>query len=119
MSINEKQIRFNRSLVRLMSFAQHCLKIEVVLKHVLRSREEQARLVKKGASRTMNSRHLLGLAADLVVFRNLDDDPELEPDWNIQSYQKLGTYWKSLGDDHVWGGDWPGLVDAGHFEITP
>ena len=35
----------------------------------------------------------------------------------LEPYAKLGEFWKSLGDDHAWGGDFKSL-DANHFSIT-
>jgi len=75
----------------------------------------------KGVSKALpgQSLHQKSLAIDLVVFENLDEDPELEPNWSFEAYQALGDYWQSLDSKNVWGGEWPTLRDAGHFERRP
>lgn len=74
----------------------------------LRSPIRQAELVKAGASRTMNSRHLIGEAVDLAATVG----GEVRWDWNC--YLTLATAMKAaakeLGVDVVWGGAWESLA---------
>ncbi|NBW16041.1 MAG: M15 family peptidase [Caulobacteraceae bacterium] len=89
----------------------------------LRTRERQAALVKAGASRTMNSRHLTGHAVDLAYW--LDDGDgvpeqgEVRFDWPLAS--KLAAAMKAAaateGVALVWGGDWASFPDGPHFEL--
>jgi peptidoglycan L-alanyl-D-glutamate endopeptidase CwlK len=84
----------------------------VALDYVKRSEAEQAAMVASGASETMHSKHLDGLAADLLLYEDGAYVTSAEP------YASLGAYWKTLDPANVWGGDWETLVDAGHFEYA-
>lgn len=70
----------------------------------LRSKERQAELVKKGASKTMNSRHLTGHAVDIVPVK----DGVIS--WRIDDYYPLAkamaTAADELGVRVRWGGAW-------------
>lgn len=90
----------------------------------LRSRERQAQLVKAGASRTMNSRHITGHAVDLAVWVDTDKDGvvdggEIRWDWPL--YAKLSKIVKEaamqVSVPIVWGGDWKSFRDGPHFEL--
>lgn len=79
----------------------------------LRSRERQAELVARGASRTMNSRHLTGHAVDLGP---------VPLDWNDKpAFRRLAGAMKRAADEEgvplVWGGDWRSFYDGPHFEL--
>lgn len=90
-----------------------CLGIGLRFGHAWRSPEEQMRLVRAGRSKTSNSRHLVRLAVDFIVEKGEGVS------WEFEDYKELGEYWKSLNPQNVWGGDWPSLRDAGHFERRP
>lgn len=74
----------------------------VKIQELNRTVETQAAYVEKGVSKTMDSRHLDRLAADLVLFKEgmLVLDPE--------AFRPLGEFWESLGGR--WGGRF-GLED--------
>jgi len=74
----------------------------------VRTREEQAALVRSGASLTQRSKHLTGQAFDVDVHGYGRDELPL---WFWQALGQLGEY---LG--LRWGGRWSGLKDYGHFE---
>jgi peptidoglycan L-alanyl-D-glutamate endopeptidase CwlK len=82
----------------------------------MRTRERQAQLVKSGASRTMDSRHLTGHAVDLAP----TVDGEVRWDWPL--YYPLAKAVKDAalgrGIALVWGGDWPRFRDGPHFELN-
>lgn len=81
----------------------------------LRTLERQRLLVAKGASQTLDSRHLTGHAVDLAVMV----DGEVRWDWPL--YRKLGDTVKAAAKELsvpiVWGGDWKGFPDGPHFEL--
>lgn len=81
----------------------------------LRSRSEQEMLVKKGASRTLNSRHLTGHAVDLVALVA----GEVRWDWPL--YHQIAKAMKAAAKDLnvpiTWGGDWK-FKDGPHFELS-
>ena len=81
----------------------------------LRSRERQVALVRAGASRTLNSRHLTGHAIDVAALV----EGRIRWDWPL--YGRIATAFKQvairLDTPLVWGGDWPKLRDGPHFEL--
>lgn len=83
----------------------------------LRTRERQVQLVRVGASRTMESRHLTGHAVDLAA------TVEGSVRWDWPLYETIaGEVKKAAAEQGVqitWGGDWPSFRDGPHFEINP
>ena len=81
----------------------------------LRGQMRQAELMRAGASRTMNSRHLTGHAVDLAATVAGD----VRWDWPL--YPQLAAMMKQAAKEQgvqlVWGGDWKSLVDGPHFEL--
>lgn len=81
----------------------------------LRSRDRQRQLVARGASRTMNSRHLTGHAVDIAPL----DDGKVSWDWPL--YHKLAPAVKAaaaeLGVAIEWGGDWQRFKDGPHWQL--
>ena len=81
-----------------------------------RSPERQEMLVAAGKSRTLNSRHIHGMAVDLGV-STLDGGVS----WHRDDYKMLALTVKSaaiqLGIPIVWGGDWISFFDGVHFEL--
>lgn len=79
--------------------------------------EMQELYFKSGRSKTMNSMHIVRLAADLNLFcgNRLCVAAEIKP---------LGKWWEDLDPANRWGGSWRGLVESGassfidspHFE---
>lgn len=104
-------------LVRVVRRALQLTRNDFVVTQGLRTKEEQATLVKAGASMTMNSRHLTGHAVDLAVLV----DGSVRWDWPL--YQKLNDEAmqpaaKELGIPIVWGGSWTTLRDGPHWELN-
>ena len=75
-----------------------------------RSKEEQARLVASGASQTMRSKHVDGLAGDLLLYQGRTYVTD------GAAYASIGAYWLSLDAANIWGGAWRSFPDYGHFE---
>jgi peptidoglycan L-alanyl-D-glutamate endopeptidase CwlK len=108
-------------LVRVVERAR--LAVPFIVVEGLRTRERQAALVRAGASRTMNSRHLTGHAVDLAYW--LDDGdgvPERgEVRWDWPLAHKVAAAMKHAAAEEgvalVWGGDWPSFPDGPHFEL--
>jgi len=89
----------------------------------VRSKARQRKLVNKGASKTMNSRHLTGHAVDLIPFPfhgDVDKDgiPNIE-DWD--QYYPIAKAMKEaateLGVPLEWGGDWRSFKDGPHYQL--
>jgi peptidoglycan L-alanyl-D-glutamate endopeptidase CwlK len=81
----------------------------------LRTKARQKQLVKAGASKTMNSRHLTGHAVDLVALI----DSKVRWDWPL--YHKLADAMKAAAKELniplEWGGDWKSFKDGPHFQL--
>lgn len=82
----------------------------------LRTEARQRELVAKGASKTMNSRHITGHAVDLMP---TGPDGKGSFDWSL--YHRLAPSVKAAakaeGVALVWGGDWKTFPDGPHFEL--
>lgn len=94
---------------------------DVMILEGIRTAERQKELVAKGASKTLNSKHLTGSAVDLVPYPvNWDDKSR----FNIMSEHVLAAA-KELGIKVRWGGDWDmdgdwkdeRFYDGPHFEL--
>ena len=81
----------------------------------LRTMEEQRLLYKKGASRTLKSRHLTGHAVDLAC----SIKGQVRWDWPL--YVKLSKAMKAAAKAEkipiTWGGDWVSFRDGPHYEL--
>lgn len=81
----------------------------------LRTPARQAELVKAGASKTLNSRHLTGHAVDLAALVS----GTIRWDWPL--YSRLAMEVKEaardLGVPIEWGGDWRTFKDGPHFQL--
>lgn len=89
--------------------------VDFVVVEGLRTRARQAELVAKGASKTMNSRHITGHAVDLAPLVG----GKIRWDWPL--YHRIAPVVKEcakeLGVKIVWGGDWKSFPDGPHFEL--
>ena len=72
-----------------------------------RTKERQAQLVAEKKSWTMNSKHIDGLAVDIILLK------DGKPCWNAEEYQPLSEYWEKIGGEA--GYFWK-VVDAVHFQ---
>ena len=81
----------------------------------VRTLARQKELVAKGASKTLNSRHLTGHAVDLapVVGGGVT--------WKWPAFHPMAAHMKAaakeLGVPVIWGGDWKTFKDGPHFEL--
>ena len=120
MTLREKQAEFLVMVSKLISFAEVCLHKKLFVLEWYRTRETQESYVRRGVSKTMNSKHLKGLAVDLAFLDDVLDDKILN--YTPEHYKPLGEYWEKLGGR--WGGrfgDNPATEkiegwDSGHFE---
>lgn len=89
--------------------------VDFMITEGLRTKERQAQLVKAGASKTMNSRHLTGHAVDIAPIVS----GEVRWDWEL--FRKIAPVIKDaakgLSIPIVWGGDWRTFKDGPHFEL--
>ena len=89
--------------------------VDFMVTEGLRTKERQAALVRAGASRTLNSRHITGHAVDVAAMV----DGAIRWDWPL--YPRIAEAIKAAGKARgvalIWGGDWPRLRDGPHFEL--
>lgn len=103
-------------LVRVVKRAIELTPIDFRITEGLRTKERQAYLMKKGATRTMNSRHITGHAIDFVAL------PDGVVSWNFPLYTKIADAFKKSAAlenvEIVWGGDWKSFRDGPHIELN-
>jgi len=114
------------ALVDVVKLAAELYPQDLMVLEGVRTREKQAELVKKKASKTMNSRHLVqkcgfGCAVDIAPVLDTDGDGDKEPSWHWPHYHDLAKYVKdaaaTLEVKLQWGGDWKGFPDGPHWEL--
>lgn len=102
-------------LVKVVKRAIQIAEVDFTVLEGLRSAARQQQLVKAGASKTLNSRHLTGHAVDLGAF------VEGEVRWDWPLYHKIAKAMKTaaaeLNVPLTWGGDWRKFKDGPHFEL--
>ena len=81
-----------------------------------RSKRRQEELVKSGASRTMNSRHLTGHAVDLAPYIGGTIRWDWPPFHKIAKAMKKAA--REMDIDLEWGGDWKTFKDGPHFQLS-
>ena len=88
---------------------------DFIITEGLRTKERQAQLVKQGASKTMNSRHITGHAVDFAVVL----DGEVRWDWPL--YVKLAKVFQKaaneVGIKVSCGAFWTRFPDGPHVEL--
>jgi len=100
-------------LVRVVKRALELSEVDFTVIEGLRTKERQAELLKQGFTRTMNSRHIIGQAVDIVP---------LPVDWNNKArFGLVAAAMKAaaaeLGVKITWGGDFKTFVDLPHYQI--
>ena len=89
--------------------------VDFMVTEGLRTAARQAELVRAGASRTLNSRHLTGHAVDVAAWVG----GQVRWDWPL--YPRIAEAFKAAAKGRgvrlIWGGDWPRLRDGPHFEL--
>lgn len=103
------------ALVGVMESAILTTPVDFMVTEGLRTPDRQAALVRAGASRTLNSRHITGHAVDVAAVV----DGALRWDWPLypRIAEAVKAAAKTRGVAVVWGGDWPRLRDGPHFEL--
>lgn len=103
-------------LVELVERAIELTEVDFSVIEGLRTLTRQKALHLRGATTTLNSRHLSGHAVDLAAFV----DGELSWDWD--HYHKIAKAVKQaakeLDVDVEWGGDWKSFPDGPHWQLS-
>ncbi len=83
----------------------------------LRTIARQKQLVAEGASRTMASKHIDGLAVDLYPYYN----GKVQVGAPVAKWKEISTAMKAaaaeLGFKITWGGDWKTFIDMPHYQL--
>ena len=102
-------------LVKVVLLAIQLTEVDFGVTEGVRTIEKQREYVAKGASKTLNSRHLTGHAVDLVAYIGADVN------WSWPLYHKIADAMKraanSLNVPIVCGADWKKFPDGPHFEL--
>jgi len=103
-------------LVAVVERAIQITRIDFTVLEGMRTLDRQKKLVERGASTTLNSRHLTGHAVDLGAYV----DGEVRWDWPL--YHKIADAMKQaaleLKVDMEWGGDWKSFPDGPHYQLS-
>jgi len=102
-------------LVRVVKKAAAMSDLDFTVLEGLRTQERQKELMKNGATKTMNSRHLTGHAVDLAPMIG----GKISWDWPL--YTRLSKIVKAAAAAEnvplTWGGDWRTFKDGPHWEL--
>ena len=109
-------VRVHPDLIRVVTKAIKLTAVDFTVLEGLRTVERQKVLFDKGASTTMNSRHLTGHAVDLGAWV----DSTVRWDWPL--YYKIADAMKDAAKAErvsiEWGGDWKTFKDGPHFQLS-
>ena len=109
------------SLVSVVRRALELSKQDFTVIEGLRTFERQRELMKQGATRTMNSRHLKGYAVDLMPY-GVPHVWETGRKDVLQAWHDIADAMKQAaaekGAPVEWGGDWRSFVDMPHYELS-
>lgn len=102
-------------LIRVVKDAILHTPVDIVILEGKRTLARQRILFAKGASGTLNSRHLTGHAVDLGAW------VDSQVDWSWPLYRQIAKTMKDsaarLGIPVEWGGDWSKLKDGPHYQL--
>lgn len=105
----------HHDLVRVVERAIQITECDFTVLEGVRSYDRQRELYARGATRTLNSRHLTGHAVDLGAWVNGTVDWQWPYYYQIADAMKTAA--KELGISIVWGGDWDTFKDGPHYEL--
>ena len=112
---NDNLLGVHPDLIKVVRTAAELSPVVFVVTEGLRTEARQKQLVRSGASKTMNSRHLTGHAVDLAA------TVEGKVSWDWPLYYRLADTMKmaaeSLDIPIEWGGDWTTFKDGPHFQL--
>lgn len=105
----------NPDMVEVVHRAAEICPVYFVVTEGLRTVKRQAELVARGASKTMNSKHITGRAIDVAAF------PCGKLSWQWKHYLIISKAFKQAAEELDirirWGGDWKRFKDGPHFEL--
>lgn len=135
MNLNDRSLLLlegvHPDLVRVVLRASEISPFRFIVTEGARTVEKQRSLVKAGASKTMNSRHIpennecgLSCAVDLAYWLDSDSDGSVDSGeirWDWPLYKQIADVMKEAAQiENVrieWGGDWLTFKDGPHFQL--
>lgn len=112
MRLSEQQADFWDMISDLNLWVRPVLKTSNVYMKVYclyRTPKEQEELLRQKATKTLKSKHIIGLAVDLQIMK------DGQPIYKTPIYELIGQYWIGIGG--TWGGEWK-WRDEMHFEYN-
>lgn len=103
-------------LRKVVNMALSLTEVDFIITDGLRTIEEQREYVRRGASKTMRSRHLSGHAVDFVAYDGRAATYDLKMMRKVAAAFKLAAM--NLKIPIEWGGDWKSFVDTPHIELS-
>lgn len=102
-------------LVKVVERAIQITQVDFRVGEGIRSLYQQRKNVAKGASKTLDSRHLDGHAVDLYALKHGTVT------WTWSYYEQIASAMKAASKElHIpveWGGDWKTFKDGTHFQL--
>jgi hypothetical protein len=116
-ALNDLDERFKPLAIELLARLAEA-RIPILIVDTLRTQAEHEINLANGTSWTNHSKHLDGLAIDIVSFEEYKLYGPDKLEWNNDApvWQKIGKIGKSINPKIKWGGDWQ-QKDMGHFEL--
>ena len=106
----------HKDLVAVVERAIKITEVDFTVLEGMRTLDRQKELVARGASTTLNYRHLTGHGVDLGAYV----DGSVRWDWPL--YYKIADAMKQaakeLEIDMDWGGDWKSFPDGPHYQLS-
>lgn len=107
----------HHDLVAVVELAIKLTDVDFTVLEGVRALDAQRSLVKSGASRTLNSRHLTGHAVDLGAYV----EGRIRWDWPLY-YHIAEAMRRAANDTGItaleWGGNWKSFPDGPHFQLS-
>lgn len=110
-SLRQKQSRFAKDVAHLVLKAYE-LGYEITFGEAWRTPEQAKWNAAQGIG-TATSLHIDRLAIDINLFKAGRFIT------NKEGHQELGAWWKALGHDYRWGGDFSKKKDYNHYALSP
>lgn len=116
----ERLVGVHPDLVKVVKRAEIMMPWDILIIEGVRTVERQKELVKQGASRTMNSRHIPGIDGLAKAF-DCAPAPDGQPSWAWPLYHILAGHMKAAATEMMqvieWGGDWSSFKDGPHWQL--
>jgi len=124
--LNERSLKalvgVHPDLVAVVKRAAEILPGGFIITEGMRTKERQRILFAKGLSKTLNSRHLYGLAVDFAPLIDTDGDGDTEVTWKTPAFLPVIKAFRQaaaeLNVPIVSGSEWKTFKDFPHIELS-